>query len=158
MTHEKLRPDGTFKRSYGSALVRLMDRWANGYIKMSVLWKPLGPGLPCHPSVFMWCLVWHLGTWTTRKLLSDPASQPWAGMVSLNKPVLCDQYLLCFCVIRDTKQIRAVYCTISSFKTFCLAFIVYFQYGFYLYGFFTVVDSFLSSSVSCFYILLLFLH
>lgn len=146
----------------GLMVLLLWDWWTDGlldYIKMSVLREPLGPGLPCRPRVFMWCPVWHLGTWTTRKLLSDPASQPWAGTVSPNKPVLCDRSLLCFCVIRDTKQIRAVYCTTSSFKTFWLAFIV-FLFSIWILSpwVFTVVDSFLSSSVSCFYIMLLFLY
>lgn len=101
----------------------------------------------------------HLGSRTTRELLSDLASQPWAGMVSPNKPVLCDRSLLCYSVISDRKQTRAVYCTTLSFKTLCLAFIV-FLFSIWILSpwVFTVVDSFLSSSVSCFYIMLLCLY
>lgn len=160
MTHEKPRPDGTFKGSYGSALVRLMDRWANGFYKnecaMKTSWtrSPLQSLRLCVMSCMTsWGLAQQESYCQIRHLNLE------LEWVSPNKPVLCDRSLPCYCVISDRKQTRAVYCTTSSFKTFCLAFIV-FLFSIWILSpwVFTVVDSFLSSSVSCFYIMLLFLY
>lgn len=150
MTHEEMRPDGTFRRSYDSTLTNeLMDRWANRLYKnewaLKASWaRSLVQSLCLYGISFM------TSGDTYKK--NDIVRASISTLSQNGKPEQASS--LCYCVISYRKQTRAVYCTTSSFKTFRrLLSPFYFQYGFYLHGFYCnwlLFSALLSlASISC---------